>query len=93
MASSLPEDTAICREMNPVISAVLAKVVFGSPLFPGWHERCPAFSGPGGCRVRRRRGTPGESSAVGVAGPAGYEAAALGRGRHLGSASSCTPSP
>lgn len=88
MASSLPEDTAICPEMNPIISAVLAKPVFDSPLLPDWHEHCPVFLGPGGCSVRRRHGRPGKSSAMGIAGPAvwqpGYEAAALGRGPRLG---------
>lgn len=104
MASSLPEDTAICPEMNPVISALLAKLVLNSPLLPGWHEHCPVFSGPGGCRVRRRHGKPGKSSATEVARPLVYEpgyeagkvvekAAAMGRGPHLGSAFSCTPSP
>lgn len=79
VASSLPEDTAICPEINPVISAVLAKLVFASPLLPGCHERCPVFLRPGGCRVRRRHGRPGKSSAMGVAGPAVWQRGSLGQ--------------
>lgn len=36
MASSLPEDAAICPKMIPVISVVQAKLDLGSLWLPGW---------------------------------------------------------
>lgn len=48
MASSLPEDTTICPEMNPVISALLAKLVFNLPLLPGCAQALPCLLGARG---------------------------------------------